>query len=101
MAVFNLTPATFPVSLVWFKVSAEWWRTDSQRPIAIRESIDACYTGDVVEPVEKIDKPEPRWQAVLSLLAVGGIYGALSIALIGCTEWALPGARIDMISSTH
>ena len=33
-----------------------------------------CYTGDVGEPVGKIDKPEPRWQALLALLAVGGIY---------------------------
>src|SRR5438874_8118943 len=51
---------------------------------------DACYTGDMVEPVGKIDKPEPRWQAVLALLAVGGIYVALPRALIVGPKWALP-----------
>src|SRR6266404_5552034 len=44
----------------------------------------------MVEPVGKIDKPEPRWQAVLALLAVGGIYLALPRALIVGPKWALP-----------
>jgi hypothetical protein len=44
----------------------------------------------VAEHVEKIDKPEPRWQALLALLAVGGIYVALPRALIVGPKWALP-----------
>src|SRR5438477_4152878 len=44
----------------------------------------------MVEPVGKIDRPEPRWQAVLALLAVGGIYVALPRALIVGPKWALP-----------
>jgi len=27
----------------------------------------------------KLDKPEPRWQAILALIAVGGIYTPLPI----------------------
>ena len=59
---------------------------------AIPISIDTCYTGDMVEPVGKIDRPEPRWQAVsLALLAVGGIYVApLPRAFIVGPKWALP-----------
>src|SRR5438046_3269282 len=44
----------------------------------------------MVEPVGRIDKPAPRWQAVLALLAVGGIYVALPRALIVGPKWALP-----------
>ena len=44
----------------------------------------------MAERVEKIDKPEPRWQAVLALLAVGGIYVALPRALIVGPKWVLP-----------
>ena len=51
---------------------------------------EAWYTGDVGEPVSKIDKPEPRWQVVLALLAVGGIYVALPRALIAGPKWVLP-----------
>jgi hypothetical protein len=51
---------------------------------------EACYTGDVGEPSAKIDKPEPRWQVLLALLAVGGIYVALPRALIAGPKWLLP-----------
>jgi hypothetical protein len=44
----------------------------------------------VGDPVGKIDKPEPRWQALLALLAVGGIYVALPRALIAGPKWVLP-----------
>jgi hypothetical protein len=44
----------------------------------------------VSDPVGKIDKPEPRWQALLALLAVGGMYVALPRALIAGPKWALP-----------
>jgi hypothetical protein len=49
-----------------------------------------CYTRDVEESAGKIDKPEPRWQALLALLAVGGIYVALPRALIAGPKWVLP-----------
>ena len=61
---------------------------------------DAWYTGDMVEPVDKIDKPEPRWQAVLALLAVGGIYVALPRALIVGPKWALPVFIVVLLTPT-
>ncbi|MEY2603184.1 MAG: hypothetical protein QOH31_958 [Verrucomicrobiota bacterium] len=39
---------------------------------------------------ERVDKPEPRWQAVLALIAVGGIYMALPQALVIGPTWLLP-----------
>src|SRR3977135_1375495 len=54
----------------------------------------------MVEPVAKIDKPEPRWQAVLALLAVGGIYVALPRALIVGPKWALPIFIVVLLTPT-
>src|SRR5947208_11850722 len=54
----------------------------------------------MVEPVGKIDRPEPRWQAVLALLAVGGIYVALPRALIVGPKWALPVFIAVLITPT-
>ena len=39
---------------------------------------------------EHVDKPEPRWQAILALIAVGGIYMALPKELILGPTWLLP-----------
>jgi hypothetical protein len=44
----------------------------------------------VGDAATKIDKPEPRWQVVLALLAVGGIYVALPRSLIAGPKWVLP-----------
>ena len=33
-------------------------------------------------PGKQLDKPEPRWQALLALLLVGGIYAALPQSLV-------------------
>jgi hypothetical protein len=60
----------------------------------------ACYTGDVGEPVGKIDKPEPRWQALLALLAVGGVYVALPRAFIVGPKWVLPVFIAVLIAPT-
>lgn len=37
-----------------------------------------------------LDKPEPRWQALLALVAVGGIYLALPPRLVVGPTWLLP-----------
>jgi hypothetical protein len=37
-----------------------------------------------------IDKPEPRWQALLAFVAVGGIYLALPSSLVIGPVWLLP-----------
>jgi hypothetical protein len=60
----------------------------------------ACYNDDVGEPAAKIDKPEPRWQALLALLAVGGIYVALPRALIAGPKWALPVVIVVLVAPT-
>src|SRR5438046_777353 len=39
---------------------------------------------------EHVDKPEPRWQAILALIAVGGIYMALPKQLVVGPVWLLP-----------
>jgi hypothetical protein len=39
---------------------------------------------------DRVDKPEPRWQAVLALLAIGGIYLALPRWFIIGPIWLLP-----------
>ncbi len=45
---------------------------------------------------EHIDKPEPRWQAILAFLAIGGIYLALPAWVIVGPIWLLP-ALIAML----
>src|SRR5204863_10139322 len=40
---------------------------------------------------EHVDKPEPRWQAVLALFAIGGIYLALPPWFTVGPTWLLPG----------
>ena len=45
---------------------------------------------------EHVDKPEPRWQAILAFLAIGGIYLALPPWVIVGPIWLLP-ALIAML----
>jgi hypothetical protein len=48
----------------------------------------------------KIDKPEPRWQALLALLAVGGIYLALPHSLVIGPTWLLPVVIVVLVTPT-
>lgn len=41
---------------------------------------------------KQIDQPEPRWQAVIALLVVGGVYLALPKELVVGPIWLLPAA---------
>ena len=43
-----------------------------------------------MEKGSRIDKPEPRWQALLAFVAVAGIYLALPRSLIVGPTWLLP-----------
>jgi hypothetical protein len=54
----------------------------------------------VVDPETHIDKPEPRWQALLAFLAVGGIYLALPKDLIVGPTWLLPTLIIILLVPT-
>src|SRR5205823_10343938 len=49
---------------------------------------------------DHIDKPEPRWQAILALLAVGAIYLALPRDLIVGPIWLLPAAIVVLLVPT-
>ena len=49
---------------------------------------------------EQIDKPEPRWQALLAFLAVGGIYLALPGSLIIGPTWLLPTLILVLLVPT-
>ena len=54
----------------------------------------------VSEPTNKIDKPEPRWQALAAFLAVGGIYLALPRSLIVGPIWLLPTLIVVLLVPT-
>ena len=47
-----------------------------------------------------LDKPEPRWQALLAFLAVGGIYLALPPSLIVGPTWLLPTLIVVLLVPT-
>jgi hypothetical protein len=47
-----------------------------------------------------IDKPEPRWQAVLAFMAVGGIYLALPRHLVIGPIWLLPTLIVVLLIPT-
>ena len=51
-------------------------------------------------PSDRIDKPEPRWQVILALLAVGGIHLALPRWFIVGPIWLLPGVIIVLLVPT-
>jgi hypothetical protein len=49
---------------------------------------------------DPIDKPEPRWQALLAFLAVGAIYLALPRDLILGPTWLLPTLIVGLLIPT-
>ncbi len=49
---------------------------------------------------EHIDKPEPRWQALLALVAIGGIYLALPSWFIVGPTWLLPALIVVLLVPT-
>jgi len=49
---------------------------------------------------EHVDKPEPRWQVILALLAVGGIYMALPKELVLGPTWLLPVLIVVLLVPT-
>jgi len=54
----------------------------------------------VGDPVGKIDKPEPRWQALLAFLAVATIYMALPRDLVVGPIWLLPTLIVVLLVPT-
>jgi hypothetical protein len=49
---------------------------------------------------ERIDKPEPRWQALLAVLAIGAIYLALPAHLTVGPIWLLPTLILVLLPPT-
>jgi hypothetical protein len=47
-----------------------------------------------------IDRPEPRWQALLAAVAVGGIYLALPTSLVIGPPWLLPTLILTLLIPT-
>ncbi len=56
-----------------------------------------CYTAPVSKPARTLDKPEPRWQALLALLSVGGINLALPDWLNLAPKWILPSLVLVLL----
>jgi hypothetical protein len=54
----------------------------------------------VVNEQDHVDKPEPRWQALLAFLAVGAIYLALPRSLILGPIWLLPTLIVVLLVPT-
>jgi hypothetical protein len=54
----------------------------------------------VANPHDHIDKPEPRWQALLAFLAVGAIYMALPRDLILGPIWLVPTLIVVLLIPT-
>jgi hypothetical protein len=48
----------------------------------------------------RIDKPEPRWQALAAFLAVGAIYSALPRNLVVGPTWLLPTLIVILLAPT-
>src|SRR5215831_13140695 len=49
---------------------------------------------------DRIDKPEPRWQALLAFLAIGAIYLALPHTLVVGPIWLLPTLIVVLLVPT-
>src|ERR1700693_1700623 len=58
------------------------------------------YSEFVTNEHDHVDKPEPRWQALLAFLAVGAIYLALPRSLIVGPIWLLPTLIVVLLVPT-
>src|SRR5437016_7184860 len=67
---------------------------------AVRAVSNFCYSDVMPDQHEHIDKPEPRWQALLAFLAVGAIYLALPRNLIVGPIWLLPTMIVVLLVPT-
>ena len=54
----------------------------------------------MAEAHARVDKPEPRWQALLAMAAVGGVYLALPRELVIGPTWLLPTVIAFLLAPT-
>jgi hypothetical protein len=66
----------------------------------VRLVANFCYTCIVSNQPDHVDKPEPRWQALLAFLAVGAIFLALPSDLIIGPTWLLPTLIVVLLVPT-
>jgi hypothetical protein len=60
----------------------------------------SILAASVSDPHRHIDKPEPRWQALLAFLAIGAIYLALPRNLVFGPIWLLPTIIVVLLIPT-
>src|SRR5204863_8635805 len=75
-------------------------RTGWSAVSGIRAIADFRYSSIVSNQNDHVDKPEPRWQALLAFLAVGTIYLALPPNLIVGPTWLLPTLIVVLLVPT-
>ena len=69
--------------------------------LRIRAPAKSCYSEFVANHApHHIDKPEPRYQALLAFVAIGGIYLALPRSLIIGPWWLLPTLILILLVPT-
>src|SRR6476469_4065368 len=66
----------------------------------MRAAAVSGYSEVVANEQNYVDKPEPRWQALLAFLAVGAIYLALPRDLIVGPTWLLPTLIVVLLVPT-
>jgi len=54
----------------------------------------------MTDAYDHVDKPEPRWQALLAMTAVGGVYLALPRELVFGPTWLLPTVIAVLLAPT-
>ena len=79
---------------------AESRRKESFRLSRLQAVLARRYSEFVTNAPHHLDKPEPRWQALLAFLAVGGIYLALPRSLIIGPTWLLPTLMVVLLVPT-
>jgi hypothetical protein len=67
---------------------------------SIRAAENSGYSEVMADSHNHLDKPEPRWQALLAFLAVGAIYLALPRDLIVGPTWLLPTLIVVLLIPT-
>lgn len=66
----------------------------------IGEVDEEGYARRKLQRFPKPDDPEPRWPALLALLAIGGLYAALPATLVGGPRWLIPTLVLVLLVPT-
>ena len=66
----------------------------------LSHSNQSLLLDTMVDAYAHVDKPEPRWQALLAIAAVGGVYLALPAELVIGPTWLLPMVIAFLLAPT-